>query len=91
MTEKITLDDIRDLLQSTTDAIETAIGLETELTKSYDDLMNNAKAVEVAGLNKPNFFPFIQELNLQKQVLLTLKFHVECRIKDNQKLKLNQE
>ena len=81
----ITLDDIRDLLQSTEDAIEKVIGLEAELDRSYDNLMNNAKAVDVAGLKRPHFIPYIQELNVQKQILLTLKFHIECRIKDNQK------
>jgi hypothetical protein len=90
VTGNITLDDIRDMLQSTAAAIEKAIGLEAELTKSYEDLMNNAKAVEVAGLKRPNFFPYIQELNVQKQVLLTLKFHVECRIRDNEKLKIKK-
>lgn len=45
--------------------------------------MENAKAVQVAGLKKPNLFPYIQELHLQKEILLTLKFHVECNIDDN--------
>lgn len=85
MIRNITLDDIRDLLQSTADAIEKVIGLETELDISYNNLMNNAKAVDIAGLKNPNVIPYIRELNEQKQVLLTLKFHVECQIKDNQK------
>jgi len=82
----MTLEDIRDLLQSTVDSIEKTIELQVKLQGSYDDLMENAKAVEIAGLKRPNFFPYIQELNLQKQILLTLKFHVECQIEDNKKL-----
>lgn len=86
----ITLYDIRDLLQSTADAIEKVILLETELNSSYDYLMNNAKAVDIAGLKRPDFVPYIRELNVQKQILLTLKFHVECRIKDSQKIRENK-
>lgn len=85
-----TLEDVRDLLQSTVDSIEETIELQAKLHRLYDNLMENAKAVEVAGLKKPNLFPYIQQLNLQKQTLLTFKFNIECRIEDNKKQKKDE-
>lgn len=78
-----TLQDINGLLRSTINSIENAIELEGKLEESYVDFMDNAKAIEIGGLKMPNLFHYIQELNLQKQILLTLKFHVECQMKDN--------
>lgn len=79
------LENVKKSLQLSIDFLEKTIESHVKLQKSYDDLMENAKAVEVAGLKKPNLFPYIQELNLQKQILLTLKFHVECNIEDIKK------
>jgi len=79
------LENVKKSLQLSIDLLEKTIESHVRLQKSYDDLMENAKAVEVVGLKKPNLFPYIQQLNLQKQILLTLKFHVECNIEDIKK------
>lgn len=82
-----TLEDVKNSLQLSIDLLEKTIESFVKLQKSYEDLVENAKAVEVTGLKRPNLFPYIQELNLQKQILLTLKFRVERNIEDNKKLK----
>lgn len=79
----IKFDDVRNLLQLTIDSIEKTIELETKLQESFNDLMKNVNAGKVDGLKSPNLFPYIQELNLQKQIILTLKFRVECLMEDN--------
>lgn len=81
----VKLQDVKDLLESTINSIEKAITSEAELDRAYIQFMENAKASEIGGLKRPSMIPYIQELNLHKQILLTLKFHVECQIEDNKK------
>jgi len=80
------LENVRKSLQFSIDFLEKTIESYVRLQKVYDDLMENAKATEVAGLKKPNLFPYIQESKLQREILLTLKFHVECNIEDIKKI-----
>ncbi len=82
----VTLQDIKNLLESTINSLEKTIASEEELDRSYIQFMENAKASEIGGLKNPDMIPYIQQLNLQKQILLTLKFRVECQIEDNKKI-----
>jgi hypothetical protein len=85
------LEDVLELLRSTVGSIEETVELQTKLKRSYRNLMKNANVARVDGLKIPNLFPLIQELNLQKQTLLTVQFHIECRIEDNKKLEKREQ
>lgn len=81
----VTLQDVKDLLESTINSMDKTIASEAELDKAYIQFMENAKASEIGSLKRPSTILFIRELNLHKQILSTLKFHVECQIEDNRK------
>lgn len=79
------LEDIKNKLQVTIDTIDKAIEQESELYISFEGLTKNARASEIGGLKRPNIFPYINMLKMQKETFLTIKFHVECQIEDNKK------
>lgn len=76
--------DIEDMLKATIDLLNKAMAQELELHKAFEDLMENAKASEIVGIRRPNLFPFINMLKMQKESLETIKFHVQCQIKYNE-------
>ena len=78
-----TLANVRELLQSTSDAIENVIKLEVSVHQAYEELMGTAKAVDIAGLYRPNIYLMIQGLKEQKETLDNFQFSVECNIKNN--------
>lgn len=77
-----TLEDVENSLQLAIDSLEKTMGLYVRLEKSYENLMKDARATEVAVLRRPHLLSYIQEPELQRQVLLALKFHAECNIED---------
>lgn len=77
--------DIKDQLQNTINLLNNVIDQEFELHNAFEDLIENAKASEIAGIKRPNLYPFINMIKMQKESLETIKFHVECQIEDNRR------
>lgn len=84
---QINLTDIRDMLQKTIHSLDIVIGQEAQLYNAFEGLLKNAVASEISGIKKPNLFPFINELKMEKESLETIKFHLECKIEDNEREK----
>lgn len=83
----VNLSEVSGLLDKTTNLLDDIIAQELLLHNSFENLMENAKESEVAGIRIPNLYPFIADIKEQKEILEITKFHLCVRIEYSEKKK----
>jgi hypothetical protein len=77
------LNTINGLLEKATEQQNNLMNTYAQLNKAYEGLQKE-KFVDVAGLKRPNFFVFIQDVHEHKEEFENIKFTVETQIKNNE-------
>ena len=84
------LGNIKNLLDEAIESEHNLMNIYARLSRAYDGL-GNGRFADVAGLKRPNFFPFIHEGKVNKEELENIKFAVETQIKNNEERRKKDE